>query len=602
MHQTPDHAWAAQRVAPFPTRWQGRMLGAWHRGRNQRKSGHWTAEQEAHREANLGLLRITEQLSGHRIQLDAGDREICDRAEHMAERCARFAEVFHQREALHAAMARACIGYGIKPPEVKCGGSLLPAMRRMTDPLWWRRQLRKAHAKNVEGAAIVLGVVNKARDPYVSNESLARRQQQNKRNADTLESTIARNELGQEYTLAELAAKGTANKAVRRAELMTRISGFERIARELGHAGLFFTITCPSRMHRWRTVAGGRVQENPRYDGTTPREAQAYLAKVWARIRAALKRKGLGVYGFRIAEPNHDGTPHWHLLVFHREEALQDIQAVIWRYALQDSPNEPGAHKHRVDFKPIDWNRGTAAGYIAKYVAKNIDGYKVDKDLLGNDALETSARVEAWAATWGIRQFQQVGGPPVTVWRELRRVKAVPDNAPEHLKAAHRAVNKTAVFEGRENAAVAWDHYVKAQGGVFCGRDYRIRITLIEREGENRYGEPLAPVPVGVETISLEPYLIGKLHAEREVHWAIESTRFTWEIVSRKSAGRLVSEGPKAPWTRVNNCTEGEANGPEKRTTRGDWPRFGSVGVGTGSHSDHGGGLCGAFAGSGGRD
>lgn len=595
MHQTPDHAWAAQRVAPFPTSWQGRLLGAWHRGRNQRASSHWTAEQEAHRDANLGLLRITDQLGGHRIPLDAGDREICDRAEHMADRCSRFSEVFHQREDLHAAMARACIGYGIEPPKTKCG-DLLPAIKRMTDPLWWRRQLRKAHAKNVEGAAITLGIVNRARDPYVSNESLQRRQQQNKRNADTLESTIARNELGQEYTLAELAAKGTANKAVRRAELMTRISGFERIARELGHAGLFFTITCPSRMHKWRSVIGGRVIENPRYDGTTPREAQAYLAKVWARIRAALKRKEIGLYGFRIAEPNHDGTPHWHLLVFHHGQRGSELQDTVRRYALADSPDERGAAIHRVDFKPIDWSRGTAAGYIAKYVAKNIDGYKVDKDLLGNDALETSARVEAWAATWGIRQFQQVGGPPVTVWRELRRVESVPDAAPDHLKAAHRAVNKTAVFEGRENASVAWDHYCKAQGGVFCGRDYLVRVSMLEREGENRYGEPLAPVPVGVETTSVEPYYIGKLQAVRVVHWLIESTRHVWEIVTRKSAGRLVSEGPKAPWTRVNNCTEGEANEPEKRPPSGGRQGAGALGIGTSAHPGDGGGLCGAVA------
>lgn len=620
MHQTPDHAWAAQRVAPFPTRWQGRMLGAWHRGRNQRKSSHWTAEQEAHREANMGLLRITEQLGGHRIPLDAGDREICDRAEHMADRCTRLAELFHDRESLHAAMVRACKGYGIEPPKPKDCKDVMPSIRRMSDPLWWRRQLRKLHAKNVEGAAIRLGLVNRKRDPYVSNESLNRRQQQNKRNADTLESTIARNELGQEYTLAELAAKGTANKAVRRAELMTRISGFERIARALGHAGLFFTITCPSRMHKWRTVKGGAVIENPRYDGTTPREAQAYLAKVWARIRAALKRRGLGIYGFRIAEPNHDGTPHWHLLVFHVCDRLGELRSVVAHYAIADSPDEPGAHKHRVDFKPIDWERGTAAGYIAKYVAKNIDGYKVEKDLLGNDALETSARVEAWAATWGIRQFQQVGGPPVTVWRELRRVESVPDTAPAHLKQAHRAVNKVAVIEGRDNASVAWDHYCQAQGGVFMGRDYRIRLTKQDREGLNRYGEPLAPVTVGVETVGLEPYLIGKLQGEREVFVQIESTRYQWEIVTRSSAGRLVSKelvrvpdfagvapGPSGlsqgrgeaspPWTRVNNCTEGGRNAGKNRPPSGGYQGAGLLENRTSTHQGNGGGLCGTAVG-----
>lgn len=577
-----DQAWARERVATLPPRWQSRLLTAWERAREHRTSDHWTAEGEAHRAANLDLLRITGDLSAVRIDLDASDAEVCDRAQKMADHCASLADLYHQPEALHAAMVRVAENQGIDPamPKDPDHPDPMPSIRRMVDPLWWRRGLRKLHAKAVEGAAISLGLVNKARDCYVSNESLKRRRQQNERNAATLEGTIARNEEGQEFTLAELAAKGPANKAIRRAELMTRISGFERIARDCGHAGLFLTITCPSRMHKWATVKGtDKVRENPRFDGTNPREAQAYLSRVWARIRASLKRQEIPIYGFRIAEPNHDGTPHWHLLVFHGSGDYESLTNTFRRYALEDSPDERGADKHRVDFKPIDWSRGSASGYIAKYVAKNIDGYKLDADLYGNPALETSARVEAWAATWGIRQFQQVGGPPVTVWRELRRVRSVPESAPEHLKAAHRAVNKIAVFEGRENASVAWDHYVKAQGGVFCGRKYLIRIATEPREGVNRYQEPLPPAPVGVETTGRELYKIGRLTAERVVQWFVESTRHAWEIVSRRARDVLGFSGPKAPRTRVNNCTEGGQDGTEQ--DRGSiGPTAGRVGEG----------------------
>lgn len=597
-----EREWASGRVSDLPQRWQGRLLKAWERRRSRLDSDHWRAAGESQRAANLELLEITEALRGVRLSLDATDSEICGRAAELANYCGQLAQVFHQPEALRAAMERKARAHGIEPPPEKTENT--PAMARMTDPIWWRRGLRKMHAKAVEGAAIRLGYVNKTRDPYVSNESLKRRTQQNERNAATLEATIARNELGQEFTLAELAAKGTANKAIRRAELMTRISGFERIAQDMGHAGLFFTMTCPSRMHKWRTVDHGRVIENPRYDGTKPREAQSYLAKVWARIRAKLKRAGLGLYGFRIAEPNHDGTPHWHLLVFHEAARYEELRGIVRHYALQDSPNEPGADVHRVDFKPIDWSRGTAAGYIAKYVAKNIDGYKLDKDLFGNDALETSARVEAWAATWGIRQFQQVGGPPVGPWRELRRVAEVPEQAPEHLKAAHRAVNKTAVFEGRENASVAWNHYVEAQGGVFCGRDYKIRIATMEREGVGRYGEPLQPAPCGVETVAREFYTPKHMEwmtppgrAERWVTWFLESSRHEWQIVTRKGGGVLESIRPKAAWTCVNNCTEGAGNGStEGRDSSG----AGQMGSGPGPYSGYGGGLCGAdFVGAG---
>ncbi len=557
--QPSDQEWSAQRVQTLPNVWQSRILGAWERARNKRSSDHWRAEGEAHRAANLELLQLTDRLNGHRLPLDASDAEIVGRAQQLAELCAERAQLYHQAEALYIAMCRVCEAQGVTAPKPSRDGELLPAVRRMSDPLWWRRQLRKLHAKNVEGAAIALGYVNRRREIYVSNQSLSRRQQQNRRNAQALEATIAENEHGQQYTLAELAARGTANKQIRRAELMTRISGFERIARDMGHEGLFLTMTCPSRMHKWRTVAGGRVIENPRYDGTTPREAQRHLSTVWARIRASLKRQETGIYGFRIAEPNHDGTPHWHLLVFHGSGLHRRLADTVRRYALQDSANEPGASVHRVDIKKIDWSRGTAAGYIAKYVAKNIDGYRVERDLYGNEAVESSARVEAWAATWGIRQFQQVGGPPVGPWRELRRVESVPTGAPEHLREAHHAVNKTAVFEGRESASVAWDRYCRAQGGVFCGRRYRIRIGTEDRAELGRYGEQLPPRPVGVETMGLELYHIGTIPAQRAVIWSVASRRFQWRIVGK---GRALGEGEAfAPWTRVNNCTEGEQIG-----------------------------------------
>jgi hypothetical protein len=555
--------WAQAQIAGLPGRWKKRLFKKWEATRAGAPGS------AGNRLAAGWLLDMRDRLNTVNIPLDATDADIIERARALAAHCmelagANYAEggaVFADVEARRAAMARVCDANHINAPN---GKKITPegAMLRMTDAIWWRRQLRKVHAKAVEGAAISIGYVNKTRDIYVSNESVERRRQQNKRNADTLEATIARNDEGQEYTLAQLAAKGTANKAIRRGELMTRIAGFERIAVDCGHVGLFFTQTCPSRMHKWRTVKNGAVVENKKYDGTNPKAAQAHLSKVWARQRSALNRLGIGWYGFRIAEPNHDGTPHWHILVFfdgkwqgdHARAALPRICAVVRRYALSDSGTETGAKKHRVDFKPMDAAKGTAAGYIAKYVSKNIDGYKVEKDLYGNDAISTSQRVEAWAATWGIRQFQQVGGAPVTVWRELRRVVEIPPDAPGHLLDAHSACNKVARVEG-ETASVAWDRYTRAQGGVFVGRDYKIRIAKEDKEAFGRYGEKLEPKPIGVETMECKVERDGIIPNARVtvLTWVVRSARKVWEII-RRGVGESGTRAKRA-WTRVNNCT-----------------------------------------------
>jgi len=551
--------WAASKVETFPPRWKGRIYRKWESqvAKAELLPCVIGGRGEARRAAGVALCEITDKLAQVRLPLDATDSEICRRASQFANDVIDLARIHHDLKAVRRVMENFVRSCHIEPPDELM--EFRGAMGRMTCSDWWRRGLRKFHAKAVEGAAINLGYVNRARDLYVSNESLERRRQQIRRNALMMESTVLQNEKEQEFTLAELAATGTANKAIRRGELMTRIAGFEQIAVESGHAGLFLTVTCPSRMHKWNSTGKGKkVFENQKYDGTTPKEAQAYLSKCYSRIRSALKRRGIGIYGFRIAEPHHDGTPHWHILIFHEKEKEQVLIDVFKRYLLADSPNEPGASTHRVKAEIIDWKRGSAAGYIAKYVAKNIDGLHVEKDLYGNPAMETSLRVEAWASTWGIRQFQQVGGAPVGVWRELRRVKCIPDNAPEHLRAAHDAVNKVAPGELGETFKTEgeprranWANYVKAQGGVFIGRNSRIKIAVEDVDRVGRYGDPIAAQPVGVETDAGEWYQDGIAERFRMVHWLVKSVRHVWQVVRRGFEAAEFSP----PRTRVNNCT-----------------------------------------------
>lgn len=517
--------------------------------------------------AYIALCKVIDRITSGPVAIDSTDAQLCIIAQSRAVRCMdavlmlRVTPWANEKTALLFYYKTVSKRLGIAAHESRDDAQVIA---RFQDAAWWRRQLRKAHARAFESAAVALGFVSRAQGAYCSDETVARRAGQSRRNAAALESVMMINGKNNIFSLSELAAKGTSNKKIRRGELMLRMSGCESVAIEADHVGVFTTQTCPSKYHAILSKTGA---PNPKHEGATPRDAQAYLMDTWALSRAELARLGIRPYGFRIAEPHHDGCVHWHSLVFMPVDQVEQFRATLAHYALAESGEETqGNDSVRIKFVNIDPAKGGAAAYIAKYILKNLDdsASSATDEVDGKEyfikqrgQVTPAQRVDAWAGVWGIRQFQPIGMPPVTIWREIRRIPAgeVQGAAPEVRKAwdAAQRVSKTdedGVIEVLH--AADFGDYIRAQGGVCMGRDYAIAMAQKSEAVDGRYGMFHAMANIGI-------------FAKSDPDRVYASVRYTWARLNL--GGDVLAAFPgcrKAldlgaafdlPWSPVNNCT-----------------------------------------------
>lgn len=413
----------------------------------------------------------------------------------------------------------------------------LRAIARLQKEKWWLSKIRRIHDRWREHLMIATGYVSKVASPYCSDPCFREWIAQKKANLEFLNAMeLEDQDTGERSSLLDKVMGSVSNPKIARHELMVRMRGFDDMANEMGLVGMFYTLTAPSRYHSTHVQSGKR---NDKYRDASPRKTQKYLCKVWSRVRAKWGREGIRTFGFRVAEPHHDGTPHWHLLLFLRPEEAEYATAIFRKHALREDGGEPGAQEHRFTVTPIDEKFGSATGYIAKYISKNIDGYGMDGELddeSGQPVKEMAKRVRAWASRWSIRQFQQIGGAPVTTWRELRRLGSRELVLHPELEAARAAAD-----------APDWPGYTNAQGGPFVPRDcLRVRLNYEYTEDGNDYGDTVAKI-TGIYC----PYSGGD---------SVIFTRTTdYKIVPRSNPSpveNLTLEGrAAAPRSSVNNCT-----------------------------------------------
>jgi len=251
------------------------------------------------------------------------------------------------------------------------------------------------------------------------------------------------------------------------------------------------------------------------------------------------------------------------MMLFTKPAMRQRVIDIMRKYAMKEDGDERGAAKNRFDCKHL--NRGGAAGYIAKYIAKNIDGYALEGERdheTGELLTDSAAAVTAWAATWRIPQFHPIGLPTMGSYRECRRIRSISltETFDEEVEAVRAAAD-----------AGDFMAYMSAQGGANVPRDDQtVRVARRVADELNAYDEEVKKV-VGI----FAPHLgDSRVYETRTTQWRIVSSAVDVEVLTLKSA----SGAPRSP---VNNC----GLGGKKQAT--NWRDSQAGSTATASNSDN---------------
>lgn len=266
------------------------------------------------------------------------------------------------------------------------------------------------------------------------------------------------------------------------------------------------------------------------------------------------------------------------MLVWAEDEAgALAIEEAVRHYWLSDDGDERGARDNRINVKRMI--KGGAAGYVAKYIAKSVghlalaqhqdivNGEQVAMDFgdADEDDVQESGeghrRVDAWAATWGLRQFQAFGMPSVTVWRELRRVTEdqleLFDCEDHKVRRAYTACHR------RGELRADWREFMEAMGGYAlprCRWHIRTAHRTVRPGDVNQYGEA---VKVG-RLVGVVPQcgrMAGRWLVSRFIRWS--------PVAQSQAADASAAAGAEG----AGADSAVQAQGQDKATARAALPR-----------------------------
>ncbi|MHB8317144.1 MAG: replication endonuclease [Acidithiobacillus ferrivorans] len=421
---------------------------------------------------------------GREVGIDARD-----------ERIKTFAKMYADAAQQHMRVSNAGItyaeeklGHGIQ------GDTIDSQLARIQDPSFWRREIRKALRPWRELWHLALAP---QRLKYASPEAIAEyrsMQVAGEKWAKAHEMTAPD---GRTFTLPTPAE--TAKN--RYAQLVAMTKGIETLASDAGMTAHIITISLDTQFHSAKNeYKNGPRISNPKYDqALTPRAGQAFLNERWKLYRTALHDHEIRTYWVLGAQPNQDETPHWHIVLWCKDEQKEQAESLLYDYfKTNDAKEKKGDGSIRyvqVDWQEAKSEQGSSSyamrmlAYITRQTAEQKDdATDVEQKKKRQDADMTEAEAaSAWASTWNIRRYR-TSHTGATLWKMARNPDCHPALPTQHDQKPLEEIRKV------------------AQAGDFAEfykltKTYRCKILYTNRTG--KYGDAYKS-PRGIEYTARE--------------------------------------------------------------------------------------------------
>ncbi|MFW1081267.1 replication endonuclease [Vibrio parahaemolyticus] len=210
--------------------------------------------------------------------------------------------------------------------------------------------------------------------------------------------------------------KSDKNKLI---ELYLTSKAFQDIADSKGFKWLFITPTLPSEFH------SNPSKGKKNWNGSSVRDGNEFLKKQMNLLRKKIKEDEMEFnlengFGMRVAEPQQDGTIHYHIVLFTAKRNIDYYKKVFKKYFEREIEIKLGFKKEKIKTGCLIIEEGfdkngneventaSAASYIMKYCLKNNDLDELDNKRDKREFNEIDA-VNAWKSANRIRSFSTLG-------------------------------------------------------------------------------------------------------------------------------------------------------------------------------------------------